>query len=125
MGSAESQSNPHVLFLNQNSTLVRLVTEVLALEGISCAVVTTVAQTFLALSSHVGSSIVLIDNLQVHAEGQQFLEQLRHEPTLRPHLRTICMAVIRNCEWAGEVYGDVLDAFLPMPFTVHQLLAVL
>jgi CheY-like chemotaxis protein len=102
-----------------------MVSEVLALEGVPHEVVTTAAQAMSALSRDSASSIVLIDNLQVHAEGQQFLEQLRHDPDLRARLRTICMAVEVNCTWARQDFGDVLDAYLVLPFTVSQLIEVL
>jgi CheY-like chemotaxis protein len=126
MCSAESESGPQVLFLNQNSSLAPFVSEILALEGIPhVTVVTTAAQAMSALSRHSGSSSVLIDNLQVHDEGQQFLEHLRREPDLRARLRTICMAVEFNCTWARQTYGDVLDAYLELPFTIPQLLEVL
>jgi hypothetical protein len=82
-------------------------------------------QAVAALSRLLGSGIVLIDNLQVHVEGRQFLEMVCHEPDLRARLRTICTAVEINCTRAREEYGDVLDAYLVMPFTVTQLVHVL
>jgi hypothetical protein len=120
--SPESPSSPHVIFLNLEPALARLVTGVLTLEGIAVVVVRTAAEAFAALRRPAGRrSVVVIDNLHGFAEGQQFLEHLRHEPDLRPRARTVCMAARANCAWAAKHYGDVLDADLYLPFTISSL----
>src|SRR5262249_27099098 len=70
-----------------------------------------------------GTTYVIFDNLQVHDEGQAFLEVMRTKPALRDHLILICTAVQANGDAARLTYGDVLDRYLSMPFTVTTLLA--
>jgi CheY-like chemotaxis protein len=125
MRPAESKRRPYILFLYFDPSLPRMVSEVLNLEGYAVVEVTTMAQAVAALRWLPGNGIVLFDNLQLHVEGQQFLEMLRHEPDFRARLRTICMAAEVNCTRARQEYGDVLDDYLLMPFTVTQLLNVL
>ena len=77
------------------------------------------------LGRDAGTSTALIDNLRAHEEGRRFLDGLRQKLDIRARLRTICIEVESNCEWAEKEYRDVLDAYLLMPFTVAQLLDAL
>lgn len=128
-------TTPHVLILQQNESLERFIREVCTLEGIETKTVTTAEQAFdflaFAAAEHRANGrkghcwVVLIDNLQVSDEGQAFLTALRDQPGVRARLKTVCVAVTVNCEWARKDFGDVLDDYLVMPFQLEGLLDVL
>jgi len=105
-----------------------MILEVLQLEGYEVLAVRTAGEAFSLLADgreQLGTTVVIMDNLQVHDEGQAFLEDIRNKPTLHDHVILICSAIQANCDAARQKYGDVLDRYLVMPFTVSSLLAVL
>jgi DNA-binding NtrC family response regulator len=125
MGSKQHGDWAPVLYLVFERSIERMVAEVLTMEGFQVQHVYTNTDARTLLDSSDDEQIVLIDNLQGHDEGQQFLHELRQQPGLRLRLKVVCMAAWVNCEWARQEYGDVLDAYLAMPFTVSQLLDTL
>jgi CheY-like chemotaxis protein len=129
MSHQRPEIGSRVLFLSQNDSLPGLTLEVLQLEGFQCIETpkASAALTMLTPATDTGEPgkiLVFMDNLQVHAEGWEFLKTIRKNPGLRARLWIVCMAVALNCEAAREVYGDVLDAYLVLPFSVHGLLKV-
>lgn len=128
---------PRVLLFPQNDSVERMIHEVCVLEGIESVTVHTADQAFGFLASADGDHhangrdgqghrwVVLMDNLQVHSEGQAFLRGLRDKPGVRARLKSVCIAIELNCRWALEEYGDVLDDYLVMPFDLAGLLDVI
>ncbi len=124
-----NNSNPlRAILLYFESSIMRMILEVLQLEGYEVHAVRTAREALSLLAygrEQLGTTVVIIDNLQVHDEGQAFLEDMRNKPTLHNHVIFICSAINANCDAARQKYGDVLDRYLVMPFTVWDLLAVL
>ena len=128
-------TTPHVLILQFEPSIERMIREVCTLEGIETKTVTTAEQAFDFLASAAADHsengrkgyrrVVLIDNLQVSDEGQAFLTGLRDRHSVRSGLKTMCVAVDVNCEWARKDFGDVLDDYLVMPFQFEELFDVI
>ncbi len=113
-----------VLFLAYETSIGRLVTEVLPEEGYSALLIHTEAEASSLLEDNESYYIVLMDNLHVQPEGRRFLTQLRQNPSLRARVKTVSMAACAN-DWLRQDFGDVLDAYLGLPFTLDQLLKTL
>jgi hypothetical protein len=64
---------------------------------------------------------MILDNLQVSAQGHDFLAARRRDPELRSHTKVLSMAASMNCEALRRVYGDEIDAHLVLPFTMDAL----
>jgi hypothetical protein len=135
MAQVHMRATPRILILQQNGSIGRLIREVGDLEGIQTVIINTADQAYDFLASpdseHPKNGrdghqwVMLIDNLQVSTEGQEFLVTLRDQPGVRARLKTVCVAAVVNCEWARTEYGDVLDEYLVMPFGVKELFDVI
>jgi DNA-binding response OmpR family regulator len=135
MESVHRDGKARVLIFEQNESMGKVFREVCAIEEVESVTMTTADQAldFLASPQAVrqennnGQSpwVVLLDNLQVSFEGQAFISTLRDRPYVRARIKTVCVAVAVNCEWARTGYGDVLDDYLVMPLHLKDLLAVI
>jgi DNA-binding NtrC family response regulator len=99
-----------------------MVMEVLDLDGYNVRRVRTEAQAWSLLTRQPGRCVVFLDNLDFHQEGQQFLLKLRTHPDVRARVKVVCMAASGHIDRFRQEYGDAIDAYLIMPFTVPQLL---
>ena len=61
----------------------------------------------------------------MHRDGQHFLNRLRQNPRLRARVKTVSMAGTMNNDLLRQRFGDVLDAYLDLPFILDQLLNTL
>ena len=115
---------PLVVILGFDPAIASLVAEVLPLEGYEVQCVHTEAKAWSLLARQPGKCIVLVDNLHVHQEGQELLLKLRKHPDVRAYVRVVCMMLGGSMDPLRQKYGELIDAYLLMPFTFPQLLTI-
>jgi DNA-binding response OmpR family regulator len=103
-----------VVFVEDLAPLRKLVTSVLAYEGIEVRAAGSVAEG-LALLAQEGAEVLVTDNLLPDGTGRELAAKAR---ALDPGLATLCVS-------GTAPVGGAFDAFVAKPFDVEELAAAI
>jgi CheY-like chemotaxis protein len=117
------QPRPTVLIVDDDPGIRKMLVEVLTLEGYPTETANDGGEA-LDLLPRSGPRVVLLDLLMPRVDGADVVAALEQQPSERNRHHIILVSAFTNLEL--ERYRNLrVDAKLPKPFTVDQLLSVI
>ena len=115
-----SISKPHILVVDDNTTIRNLVSTILGAHGMEVAAVTDGDEALDYIQTR-RPDVMLLDLSMPRVDGLEVLRQVRAHPTLHD-LRVVMLTAVANTPRFQELHAYRPDGYLEKPFHINDLI---